>query len=194
MSFIDENLVPGEQVAHRAKLHWMVFALPVGFLALGVLLLGIFEGHRWVGAVFLGLGGVLAVRPYLFYQFSEFGVTDRRVLAKLGLVSRESLDQMLDKIETVQVDQDITGRLLGYGSITVVGTGGTRETFRRIADPFAFRKAIQERIVALHGPAGRKPAPPAPAARLERKCPWCAEMISVDALVCKHCGRSVPAA
>ena len=191
MSFIDDNLVPGEQVAHRAKLHWMVFALPVGFVSLGVLLLGLLAGHRWIGGLFLGIGAVLLVRPYLFFQFSEFGVTDRRVLAKFGLVSRESLDQMLDKIETVQVDQDILGRLLGYGSITVVGTGGTREIFSRIADPFAFRKAIQERIVALHGPSGHAPAP---AARLERKCPWCAEMILMDARVCKHCGRSVPAA
>ncbi len=194
MSFIDEHLVPDEQVAHGAKLHWMVFALPVGFLALGVLLLGLLAGDRWIGGLFLGLGLVLAVRPYLFFQFSEFGVTDRRVLAKFGLVSRESLDQMLAKVETVQVDQDLMGRLLGYGSITVVGPGGTRKSFRMIADPFAFRKGIQERIVALHGHTGRAPAAPAPAARLERKCPWCAEMILIDAQVCKHCGRSVPAA
>ena len=193
MTFIDQNLVPGEQIAHRAKLHWMVFVLPVGVLALGVLLLGLLTGHRWIGGSIIALGAVLAIRPYVFYQFSEFGVTDRRVLAKLGLVSRQSLDQLLDKIEAVQVDQDIPGRLLGYGSVTVIGTGGTRETFARIADPYAFRRAIQERIIALQGSRGPAAAPAAPP-RLERKCPWCAEMILTDARVCKHCGRSVPAA
>lgn len=191
MSFLEQNLVPGERLVHRARLHWMVFA-PAATLALvGVVLLITLEGYRWVGGFLVGFGAVAAVKPYILLRFSEFGVTDRRVLVKLGLLSRESLDQLLDKVEAVQVEQDILGRIFGYGTLTVTGTGGTVETFPRIADPFAFRRAIQERIIALHGPRGE--ALPATPARLERKCPWCAEAILVDARVCKHCGRSVPA-
>ena len=191
MSFLEQNLVPGERLVHRASLHWMVFA-PAAVLALvGTACLVALDGHRWVGGLGLGIGAVMAVKPYILLRFSEFGVTDRRVLVKLGLVSRESMDQLLDKVEAVQVEQGIVGRILGYGSVTVIGTGGTRETFGGIADPFAFRRAIQEKILALHGPRGD--APPAAPARLERKCPWCAESILVDARVCKHCNRSVPA-
>jgi hypothetical protein len=194
MTFLDQALVPGERLTYRARLHWMVFAPALALAIVGTLLFIWVVGYRWVGGLVVGVGAVMAVKPYLLYRFSEFGVTDRRVLVKLGLVGRESMDQLLDKVETVQVDQDIPGRLLGYGSVTVMGTGGTRETFARIADPFGFRRAIQERVIALHGPVGSAPATPAVPARLERKCPWCAEMILVDARVCKHCGRSVPAA
>lgn len=189
MTFLEQNLVPGERLVHRASLHWMVFAPAVAIAGVGLLLAVILEGYRWVGALGVGIGAVMMVKPYILLRFSEFGVTDRRVLVKLGLVSRESLDQLLDKVEAVQVEQDILGRILGYGTVTVIGTGGTREAFPRISDPFAFRRAIQERIIALHGPRGEVAAP----ARQERKCPWCAESILVDARVCKHCGRSVPA-
>jgi len=192
MSFLEQNLVPGERLVHRASLHWMVFA-PAATLALaGVVILAFLSGYRWIGGLLAGLGLVMAVKPYILLRFSEFGVTDRRVLVKLGLVSRESLDQLLDKVEAVQVEQDILGRIFGYGTLTVIGTGGTRETFPRISDPFAFRRAIQERILALHGPRGAA-AEPVVTTRQERKCPWCAEAILVDARMCKHCGRAVPA-
>src|SRR6478736_2057114 len=192
MSFLEQNLVPGERLVHRATLHWMIFAPAVALAALGLSLIVLIDGNRWIGALVFGVGVVMAVKPYILLRFSEFGVTDRRVLAKLGLVSRETLDQLLDKVEAVQVEQGLFGRILGYGTVTVIGTGGTQETFPRIADPFAFRRAIQEQILALRGPRGD--APPATPARLERKCPWCAESILVDARVCRHCNRSVPAA
>lgn len=192
MSYLEQNLVPGERLAHRASLHWMVFAPAVAIAGVGVILMVLLEGYRWVGGVGVGVGALMMMKPYILFRFSEFGVTDRRVLVKLGLVSRESLDQMLDKVEAIQVEQDILGRILGYGTVTVIGTGGTREAFPRLSDPFAFRRAIQERIIALHGSRGEQlPATPA---RQERKCPWCAESILVDARVCKHCNRSVPAA
>jgi hypothetical protein len=192
MSFLEENLVPGERLAYRASLHWMVFGPAAALAVVGLALAALMDGNRWIGALVFGIGAVSAVKPFILLRFSEFGVTDRRVLVKLGLVSRESLDQLLDKVEAVQVEQGILGRILGYGTLTVIGTGGTQETFPRISDPFAFRRAIQERILALHGPRS-EPAPVTPA-RLERKCPWCAESILVDARVCKHCNRSVPAA
>ncbi len=191
MSFLEQNLVPGERLVHRASLHWMVFA-PAALIGLtGLVALLFLPEYRLLGGVVVVVGALLAIKPYILLRFSEFGVTDRRVLVKLGLLSRESLDQILDKIEAVQVEQDILGRILGYGTVTVIGTGGTRETFPRINDPFAFRRAIQEQIVALHGPRGQAPAVSPP--RAERKCPWCAEVILVEARVCKHCGRAVPA-
>src|SRR5690349_6516861 len=116
MSFLEQNLVPGERMGYRARLHWMVFAPAAALAVVGAVLLIWLVGYRWVGGLIVGVGVVLAVKPYLLYRFSEFAVTDKRVLAKLGLVSRESLDQLLDKIEAVQVDQDILGRILGFGT------------------------------------------------------------------------------
>ena len=74
----------------------------------------------------------------------EFAVTNKRVIVKTGLISRRTLEMNLSKIESVNVDQSIMGRILGYGTITIIGTGGTRESFPKIAEPLLFRKKFQE--------------------------------------------------
>jgi hypothetical protein len=128
-------------------------------------------------------------------------VTDKRVLIKLGLIGRDSLETLLTKIEAIGVDQDIRGRLFNYGTITVIGTGGTHEAFPQIAAPMEFRRQVQAQIVALDAarnapvtvPAGDVPAPAAVSGpgREERDCPFCAERILARAKVCRFCGRDV---
>jgi uncharacterized membrane protein YdbT with pleckstrin-like domain len=117
--YIDANLIRGEAVVYQAKPHWILFISWRSLLTLGLL-------------------------PLVEYVTSEFAVTNKRVIMKIGWISRQVLELNLHKIESVNVDQSLLGRLLGYGTITVIGTGGTRETFDRIAHPFAFRKAFQE--------------------------------------------------
>lgn len=118
-TYIEANLIRGEVVAYQAKPHWILFVSWRSFLTLGLL-------------------------PLIDYRTSEFAVTNKRVIMKMGWISRRVLELNLHKIESVNVGQSLLGRLLGYGTITVIGTGGTRETFDRIAHPFAFRKAFQE--------------------------------------------------
>ena len=85
------------------------------------------------------------------------------------------------------------GRLLGYGTLTITGTGGTRESLSGIPRPLEFRRHVQSQIVDLDERRGRDPmgALPAGESRVERDCPWCAERILARARVCKHCGREV---
>jgi uncharacterized membrane protein YdbT with pleckstrin-like domain len=71
-------------------------------------------------------------------------ITNKRIVIKRGWISRKTLEMNLNKIETVNVDQSIWGRIFGFGSITVVGTGGTREVFESIKKPMEFRKKFQE--------------------------------------------------
>jgi uncharacterized membrane protein YdbT with pleckstrin-like domain len=118
-SYIEANLIRGETVTYEAKPHWILFVSWRSLLTLGLL-------------------------PLIDYVTSEFAVTNKRVIMKMGWISRRVLELNLHKIESVNVDQSLLGRLLGYGTITVIGTGGTRETFDRIAHPLAFRKAFQE--------------------------------------------------
>src|SRR6185369_4260690 len=80
---------------------------------------------------------------------SEFAVTDKRVIIKVGWIRRRTLETMLAKVEGVGVDQTLTGRMLGFGTITVTGTGGTKEEFDRIADPLEFRRQVQSAISAV---------------------------------------------
>lgn len=118
-TYIEANLIRGEAVLYQAKPHWILFVSWRSLLTLGIL-------------------------PLIDYWTSEFAVTNKRVIMKMGWISRRVLELNLHKIESVNVDQSLLGRLLGYGTITVIGTGGSRETFNRIAHPLAFRKAFQE--------------------------------------------------
>ena len=118
-SYVTANLIRGESVIYEAKPHWILFVSLRSAFTFGLL-------------------------PLIEYWTSEFAVTNKRVIMKVGWVARRVLELNLHKIESVNVDQPLLGRLLGYGTITVIGTGGTRETFDRIAHPLVFRKAFQE--------------------------------------------------
>jgi uncharacterized membrane protein YdbT with pleckstrin-like domain len=157
VSYIDNNLMPGEKVVARAQLHWIIYSAPVtwfcaglGFFILGrgdTELGGAFSGFM-VGACFL-LAVVTGIAAYISRVTSEFGVTNKRVLIKTGFIRRKSLEVLLTKVEGIQVDQDISGRILGYGSVVVTGTGGSRDPYHRIAEPLNFRRKVQEQVAAM---------------------------------------------
>jgi uncharacterized membrane protein YdbT with pleckstrin-like domain len=141
MGYVDRNLLPNEQVTYRARLSRVIYLFPVCLLVFAVLV----AIHGWYQAawVIAALGVVLLVPPWIRSVSSEFAVTNKRVLIKVGLVRRHSLELLLQKVEGIGVDQGIMGRILGYGTITVSGTGGTREAFRTISRPLEFRRQVQ---------------------------------------------------
>jgi uncharacterized membrane protein YdbT with pleckstrin-like domain len=199
MSYLDDHLLAGERIVYRARLHWIIFGGAIVLVALGIVLAIILQATQddywYVGLGLAGIGLLLAIGPAIRYISSEFAVTDKRVLAKHGFIERESIETLLSKVEAIGVDQGIVGRVFGYGSITITGTGGTEEYFPRISAPLEFRRQIQSQVVALEdrrggqsvGPAAAEPDGP----RVERECPYCAERILARARVCKHCGRDV---
>jgi uncharacterized membrane protein YdbT with pleckstrin-like domain len=199
MSYLDDHLLAGEHVVYRARLHWSIFAISIGVIALGIVLaiiLRVYQPAYWyAGAALVGIGLLVAIGPAIHYASAEFAVTDKRVVAKLGFIERESLETLLSKIEAIGVDQGIVGRVLGYGTITITGTGGTEESFPNIADPLEFRRQIQSQVVALDERRGGQPSLSGSGqpdeSRVERDCPYCAERILARARVCKHCGRDV---
>jgi membrane protein YdbS with pleckstrin-like domain/predicted RNA-binding Zn-ribbon protein involved in translation (DUF1610 family) len=199
MSYLDDHLLAGERIVYRAHLHWSTFATSIVVIAVGIALaivLGVYQPEYWyAGAALGGIGLLLAIGPAIHYASSEFAVTDKRVVAKLGFIERESLETLLSKIEAIGVDQGVVGRMLGYGTITITGTGGTEESFPKIADPLEFRRQIQSQVVALDERRGGQPISSGGALldepRVERECPYCAERILARARVCKHCGRDV---
>ncbi len=117
--YVDNNLIRDEHVVYETRYHWKIFFT----------LKGLFT---------------LFIAPALARWSDEFVVTNKRLICKTGLISRHTLEMNLNKIETVNVDQSIMGRLLGYGTIIIIGTGGTREEFPNIANPTEFRKKFQE--------------------------------------------------
>ena len=145
MSYIDKNLMQGEKIIYRARLHRVVFLWPVIWFVLAIYNI---SGVDTVGfGVLLLLVAILtAISSFINYSSSEFGITNKRVIAKVGFIRRNSLEVLLNKVEGIQVKQGMLGRMLNYGSITISGTGGTKDPFRKIADPLEFRRKAQEQI------------------------------------------------
>ncbi len=196
MSYVDNQLLPGEEVRHRAHLHKFIFVGPV-LLSLVLLAAGVWafvSNYSIAGAALMAVAALPIVWAYIAYTSSEFAVTNKRVIIKVGWIQRRTLETMLSKVEAIGVDQTIVGRLLGFGTITVTGTGGTKETFTNIAEPLDFRRQVQGQVSAAE--EGRRlvadaELPGIGAPREERECPYCAERILARAKVCKHCGREV---
>jgi uncharacterized membrane protein YdbT with pleckstrin-like domain len=162
MGYIDKHLAPGEQVVFRTRLHPVIFAGTAAFAAfvLGAVALIVSRNELaprtvallWLAGVVIGPGSLLPL--YVRWRTCEFAVTDRRVLVKLGMLSVHTLELLLPKVEAIGVDQSIWGRLLGYGTLRIVGTGGTVEAFARVAHPQALREAVVRQPVrsSVRGP------------------------------------------
>src|SRR4029077_7907039 len=166
MSYVESNLVPGEVLIYETRLHWivMIWHIVVGCLLLGlpgVLLLyyalsqtGIDSKTLHImeaGGVALLVCGVVAILMGMVRRnATEMAVTNRRVVIKTGLASRKTIEMLLDKVESIEVSETAFGRMLGYGTIVVIGTGGTPEPFHKVAHPLEFRSQVQQQIEKLH--------------------------------------------
>jgi uncharacterized membrane protein YdbT with pleckstrin-like domain len=196
MSYVEGSLVPGERIIYRAHLHWNIFV--VGTLvcimfAGGALILASYDPSQQGLAFLMFLVGLLPLTgAFIRYRCSEFAVTDKRVLIKTGIVRRQTMETLLNKVENISVQQSLLGRILNFGTIRVTGTGSTQETFANIADPLEFRKQVQAATLNYEAgkAAGVFPSTPSPE-REERDCPYCAERILAKAKVCRFCGRDV---
>ena len=161
MSYVDKNLMEGERVVYRTRHHWVIFLRAILIFLVGLLLF--IAGQIWkeqqdaatIGTAALGLAVIiallLAIPAWIDLLSSEFAVTNKRVVVKIGWIQRRSIETLLNKIEAIEVMQSIGGRMLGYGTIIVIGTGGTKEAFNRIARPLEFRRKVQEQIIAFQG-------------------------------------------
>jgi uncharacterized membrane protein YdbT with pleckstrin-like domain len=147
MGYVESNLLPNEQITYRANLHWIIYVLPViVFLIAIAVALG---GGGWIAGMAIAIVGfVLLLPPWIKASSSEFAITNKRVLIKVGLIRRHSLELLLQKVEGIGVDQGVLGRILGYGTITVSGVGGTKETFQMISNPLEFRRQVQVSLAA----------------------------------------------
>jgi len=145
LSYIERHLLPGEVVTFRTHLHWKIFVAPA--CAAVVLVAGALwalSANRVAVAIAPAAVAVIVLLvPWLRRVNSEFAVTNKRVIIKLGVLSTRSLELLLSKVEAITVTQPLTGRLFGYGEIMVTGSGGTQERFDNIQSPLDFRQAVQ---------------------------------------------------
>jgi uncharacterized membrane protein YdbT with pleckstrin-like domain len=148
MSYVDQNLISGETVQYRTGLHWVGLIVPttIAFFLAPVILGALLNHSFLVAPVLILVAGLIVGLGFLHRSSAEFAVTNKRVILKTGLIQRRSIELLLNKIESVGVDQGLLGRVLGYGTIVVRGTGGTAEPFTTVRHALEFRRQVQEQI------------------------------------------------
>jgi uncharacterized membrane protein YdbT with pleckstrin-like domain len=158
MGYVEHVLQPGETLVHKSKLHWLIYLPVLPFLALLILGVVLYAGLQSIGAdqgtaavplLLLALGAIGTIvtwlRAFIRRATTELAVTDRRVIFKRGLIRRHTVEMNMDKVESVDVDQSVLGRIFNYGDVTVRGTGASIEPLRMIGDPLHFRSRVTAR-------------------------------------------------
>jgi uncharacterized membrane protein YdbT with pleckstrin-like domain len=146
MSYIEENLLNGEKVLHKGRVHWWAWGKGLAIVLTGFLVGAQGEPMPFWGGMIGLFGLVLLVRGLVTVWTTELAVTDKRVIAKFGLISRETIELVHQKVEGLSVSQSILGRLLGFGTITVNGTGSGKTPVPHITQPLVFRRKALEVI------------------------------------------------
>ncbi len=113
------------------------------FLLIALLCFGISPS---VGDFFIFIAVLMAIYTFIKMSSSEFALTNKRVLIKVGVLTHNSLETQLNKVSNISVSQGVLGRLLGYGTIIIASTGGVKEMYPSIENPILFKKKIQEAI------------------------------------------------
>jgi uncharacterized membrane protein YdbT with pleckstrin-like domain len=151
MSYVDRSLMDGERIVYRGKLHWVVFLWPIIFFVAAIMLTIITDGAGGfvIGFMLMSVSIFWSIGSFITYKTSEFGITNKRVILKVGFIHRNSLEVLLNKVESIQVNQSILGRILGFGSVTISDTGGTKDPFHKIDAPLEFREKAEEQIASF---------------------------------------------
>jgi uncharacterized membrane protein YdbT with pleckstrin-like domain len=146
MGYIQNTLMPGERILHITKIHKIIFIWPIIWFLIMIF--------------FAVLGGqaipFLAMSFFLFicsipiviinYISSEYALTNKRIIGKIGFISRKATDLFLNKVEGIQVDQSIIGRVFDFGTLIITGTGGLKNDIKRIPGPLKFRDMVYAQL------------------------------------------------
>ncbi len=149
MSYVQHVLQPGEDIRHTANIHWIIYMPGMILLLAAVMVFSMAETGSSGRSLWLIVAAALALIAFaqLFHAWfirwtTEIAVTNRRVIYKEGFIRRDTVEMHMDKVESVDVDQSVLGRLLNYGTVIVRGTGTGFEPLKTVAAPLELRNHI----------------------------------------------------
>jgi uncharacterized membrane protein YdbT with pleckstrin-like domain len=161
MSYVEKHLIDGETIIYETRLHWIVLIAPIvlgSLFALTGVGMFVLSGRTTadqsaahlsllaIGAAFFLVALIFIVRGVVMRNATEMTVTNKRVFVKVGLAARRTIELLLSRVESIGVEESVMGRMLGYGTVIIHGTGGTPEVFNMIAHPLEFRTQVQQQI------------------------------------------------
>jgi uncharacterized membrane protein YdbT with pleckstrin-like domain len=144
-----QRMTSQEAPVYQAHVHWIIYLRAILIALIGVLLTAVLlydDIAPYAGIGVLVVAGIMGGIAYVQSKSTEFIITTRRLIAKRGIASRRTIETLLEKVEAVTVEQGPLGRILNFGQVNVIGTGGTNETFSRVSDPMQLRQVIHEQI------------------------------------------------
>jgi len=151
MSYAARVLQPGETIVYEARIHWIVYlggilcviaAVPLAIAAVVMDNDTLRLGLMGAAVLVLVLGLFQMLRAWLKVAGTEITVTSLRVIYKTGIISRNTLEMNLDKVESVLVQQSLVGRMLDFGTVIVRGVGAGLEPVDRVAAPLELHRHI----------------------------------------------------
>ncbi len=150
MGYIDKNLVSGERIIYRAEISWAALLIPSTLSLLFLVILGLMiKNGAFYFFLFLIVFTILFLvifRLVLTILTTDFVLTDRRIIAKKGVIRQHSLEILLGKIESISVSQSLDGRIFNFGTVSIIGSGGTEEYFPSISNPSELRRQVNIQV------------------------------------------------
>ena len=142
MSYIQQVLQPGETIRYQGSVSWVLYLAPLALAIAGVVAAATGPVGWMIGAICFAVALILTLRAWFIRWTTEIAVTNLRVIYARGFIQRRSVEIHMDKVESVDVDQSVLGRVFNYGTVMVRGTGATLEPFRDIDRPIDFRNQV----------------------------------------------------
>lgn len=158
-SYVKRAMQPNEKILYAAQLHWIIYRFGIGIMLVAVAF-GYFAGPalafllgdsvaniaatpiRNASMILIAVGAFQLVATYIRQISTELVITDQRVIAKHGFIATTSYELMMMKVEGATIDQSVWGRMLGYGTLMVKGTGGGISPIDHVADPYRFHSHL----------------------------------------------------
>ncbi len=188
--YLETTLSNGELILLETKISLFPYLLRFVFGGL-LLIVALIALPNSVGAfvLLITIAAILIGQPLLCYLTNELALTNKRVVARFGIVSLSTLEIRLEKIESVSVQQSLFGRLFGYGSVIVRGTGGSQDPMPNIPDPVKFRTRFASALEDAH-----RGAPAIPViSSTTRHCTNCGTPNAAGGRFCANCGNAIAA-
>ncbi|WP_461452015.1 PH domain-containing protein [Mucilaginibacter sp.] len=162
MTFIEKNLANNEKIVYKAQLHWWIYGKSVLLFILGLIIViygstsgfspAAKEGVKVVGGLLILISIIGLISAYTRSSSSEFAVTNRRIMMKTGIANRRLIELQLNRSEGLVIDQGIIGRIFNYGTIIIRSGGTMEEIFSPVADPYEFKRQINNAIEGSFAP------------------------------------------
>ncbi|MBI2776176.1 MAG: PH domain-containing protein [Chloroflexi bacterium] len=173
--YADTLLSDGERIALRTRQHWLAtivdarvpWALFLAAVVLIVLRLQLkLDGAAdllagYVILAMLVISVLLLARHYWSWYAQDYLVTNRRVLKVEGIINKRSADSSLEKINDAVLEQNLFGRIFGYGDLDILTAADVAvDRYRMLNQAATFKKVMLDQKYLLESEGQRMPSPP----------------------------------